>query len=177
MPEISNKVVLPILGVVALVILSYFLNQMFGSFGQLNYLTMDHCEYQGERMLSMVQRTSASHTADDAWNASGRTIVTLTPDGNACDATLPKADGAGGDPASIAYYTPQGQTFTHSGAAISAAALPTTFKGVQTLAIMQSNAGILQLLIQALPLLAAIGILTAGYMWYKGGFGAAKVSE
>lgn len=167
MPEISSKVVLPILGVVALVILSYFLNQMFGSFGQLNYLTMDHCEYQGERLLSLVERTSASQSVDDAWNADGATPVTLTPSGSACNATVKTAK---------TYYTPQGRTYSPA-ADISAAALTGGFKGVKTLAIMQSNAGILQLLIQALPLLAAIGILTAGYMWYKGGFGAAKVSE
>lgn len=170
MPEISSKVVLPILGVVALVILSYFLNQMFGSFGQLNYLTMDHCQYQGERFLSVVQRTNAAHSADDAWNADGRTVFTLEPQtSGACHAAADMAVGA--------YYTPNGRLY-NVGTLIDVSAdadVPST-KSNQTLAIMESNAGILRLIIQALPLLAAIGILSAGYLWYKGGFGPAKVS-
>lgn len=175
MPEISSKVVLPILGVVALVILSYFLNQMFGSFGQLNYLTMDHCQYQGERFISVVERTSATHSADDAWNADGRTVVTLVPQssGNCHTPSLPAADTL---KASTTYYTPNGRSLT-IGTAIDKETDVPSVKSVQTLAIMESNAGILRLIIQALPLLAAIGILSAGYLWYKGGFGPAKVSE
>lgn len=167
--EISNKLILPILGVVALIILGYFLTQIFGSFGQLNYQTRAHCIYDNERFLSLVEKGSAT-TADEAWNNSGRTTNTLVVDGDACDA------GVGGLKDATTYYTPNGATYTTT-AVIAAGAVVPNVKGFQPLDIMTANGGILSLIIQALPLIASLGILGAGYMWYKGGFGPSQVSS
>ena len=170
--EISNKLILPILGVVGLIILGYFLTEIFGSFGQLNYQTMAHCVYKNERFLSLVEKGTAT-TADAAWNAPGAATYTLTPQdttGALCHA--PK------DMAAKPYYTPNGQTYT-VGTNIVVGTDPDVpnVKSHQPLAIMQANGGILSLIIQALPLIAALGILGAGYMWYKGGFGPSKVTN
>lgn len=164
--EISNKLILPILGVVALIILGYFLTQIFGSFGQLNYQTIAHCIYDNERFLSLVEKGTAI-TADEAWNNSARTTNTLVVDGATCEA------GTGGLK-DATYYTPNGSTYA-PGAVVAAGAVAPNVKGFQPLAIMTANGGILRLIIQALPLIASLGILGAGYMWYKGGFGPAKV--
>ena len=172
---ISNKLILPILGVVGLIILGYFLTQMFGSFGQLNYQTMAHCTYQGERFLSLVNYTGSA-TADVAWNNPGRSTLTLVPDSSGTGTcNLGAGITADGSSTALTYYTPNGRTFTISTDIAAAGEVPGT-RSFQPLAIMTANGGILSLLIQALPLLAALGVLTAGYMWYKGGFGPAKMS-
>ena len=174
--EISNKLILPILGVVGLIILGYFLTQIFGSFGQLNYQTIEHCLYKNERLLSLVEKGTAKN-ADEAWNASGRVTRTLTVDDAGKPCKLPGGGSSAGTTA-VNYYTPNGQEYVLKVNVADGAALPAnTFASVKPLAIMTANGGILRLIIQALPLIAALGILGAGYMWYKGGFGPSKVTN
>ena len=90
------------------------------SIGSTETLQRAGCEYQGERFTRVVDKGDYTN-ADDAWNASGNTPLTISANGANCQGLLAKdAPGTSDIGPTTTYYTPAGKTFSVAGAAADA---------------------------------------------------------
>ena len=142
------------------------------SIGSTENLQRAGCELNGERFASVIAKGSHAN-ADDAWNASGATAITISANGANCQGLLSK-DAPGTDTVgpTTTYYTPAGRAFSVAGTKIAATADANAniTGGVWSApaAILGEQSQLNNLMFAILPI-AFIGVLVAiGASWYRG---------
>ena len=131
-----------------------------GDIDQIYLTSQRTCMVGSERVLRVAERTTATDTADQVWNAATSYTALVVPSTNGTDCTMPTG-GTDGD----VYYTPDGQIITEG----ATQSIDEDVKSTPSFESLNALGGgsLVQLLFGALSIMLPVGSIT--FLGYLGG--------